>query len=625
MPPWPATWERSCDSKTNWPKQCANSEMPFALRRNSPRPHYNLAIALKALERRNEALASFSRAIELRSDYARAHYNLANLLREEGQLKAAAAHYLQALQKEPDWGDAHLNLGVAYYELAELQSALVHLQAAQSLDPANHDIDATIGHVHLANGDLPQAAACYRRRLSQQPADPLAQLKIDLLTTPIAADAQSIAAYLAHATDVLEQLSEHPLAIVPETLHTSGAEPPMALAYQAGGVRPLLDRYASLMGSAIAPLEPKRNSQQPRVGIVVTRGHEGVFARCWGGIAQRLSHQRLDVWLVCSRSGANVLRQMLPLDDQQYFILPERVDQAALLLRDAAFDLLHYWEIGTDSTNYFLPFFQPAPLQTTTGGWPVTSGNPRVSHYLSARGLEPPEAERHYRESLVLLEHLPMYYERPEMPARPKGREHFGLPAGEHLYLCTQNLRKYHPQLDGLLAEILRRDPRGRLLIIADAQRGITQQLLERLGRTMGDMAQRVQVLQRMQRADYLSVVAAADVVLDTFPYAGGVNTVYDAISVGTPMISLPGDYHRGRWTLAACTQIGVTDTIAASAEQYVTLAVDIASEPDRRRELSKRLLAAGGELFSAAKTVDEHEAFFLRSIEEMRSGSSGG
>ncbi|HEX4147902.1 MAG TPA: tetratricopeptide repeat protein, partial [Pirellulales bacterium] len=495
-----------------------------------PEPHYNLGIALKALERRDEAMESFGRAIELRPDYARAHYNLANLLREEGRVKAAVAHYLRALEKEPAWADAHLNLGTAYYELGELDSALDQLQTAQRLDPSNADIDVTIGHIHMAGGDVRRAADQYRRKLARQPGWSLANLKVELLAEVIPPDAQSIETYLAHVSDVLDRQLDRPLEILPETLQGSGAEPPMALAYQGRDVRPIIERFAALYAPGIEPLKPKRNCAKPRVGIVVTHGHEGVFARCWGGIAQRLSRALLEVRLVCSRSGANVLRQMMGLDARECLILPERVDEAARTLGDAAFDLLHYWEIGTDSTNYFLPFFQPAPLQSTTGGWPVTSGNPRVNYFISCRGLEPDGAQSHYRESLVLLERLPMYYERPAMPERLKSREQFGMGEHEHVYLCAQNLRKYHPEFDRLLAEILRRDPRGRLYIIADSQLGVTRRLLERFGRSLGDVADRVRVLGRMQRSDYLNAVALADVALDTLPYGGGVNTVYDTL-----------------------------------------------------------------------------------------------
>src|SRR5581483_11109743 len=124
---------------------------------------------------------------------------------------------------------------------------------------------------------------------------------------------------------------------------------------------------------------------RPRVGFVVTSGHEGIFARCLGGVAARLSSRHLEVQVLCSLSGSNVLRQVLPEANLSFLILPARVDEAVAIIRAAKFDLLFYWEIGTDATNYFLPFYRAAPLQMASWGWPTTSGNACVSHYCSAR------------------------------------------------------------------------------------------------------------------------------------------------------------------------------------------------------------------------------------------------
>ena len=124
----------------------------------------------------------------------------------------------------------------------------------------------------------------------------------------------------------------------------------------------------------------------------------------------------------------------------------------------------------------------------------------------------------------------------------------------------------------------------------------------------------------RLERADYLQVVAAADAILDTLPYGGGVNTVCDAMAVGTPMVSLPGEFQRSRWMTAVGTLLGVTDTIVASPAEYVERAQQLASEPEFRRHVVERIAPASAELFADLRTVDEHNELFSRLIEEARS-----
>lgn len=581
-----------------------------------PEAYFNLSHVFKHENRYEDAKAALNKAIELRPSYAKAYFNLANLLREEGRVKTALTVYEQALALQPHWADVHLNLANAHSELGNLDQAIEHYQRAMALDPKQTDLDISLGHAYLAQGQFHEAQACYRRDLARRPNQFLAQLRLDALCPPVVESEAEIDAYQARLGQVLERALEAQWTLDLTKLHSSGAEPPMALAYQGRDVLPWLSRYAALFAPKIRPLELAPRQGKPKVGIVVTHGHEGVFARCWGSLAERLPRKQLKVRIVCSRSGANVLQTMLRIDQGEYFILSEQLDQAAEQLNAACFDVLHYWEIGTDSTNYFLPYLRPAPVQLATWGWPVTTGHDRVQGYVSQRSLEPLGAERHYQEPLIRLTHLPTCYARPQLPQRLRGREHWGLSASAHLYFCTQNVRKYHPQFDLLLAELLQRDPLGKLLIIADAQPRITERLLTRLRRSIPDVAQRVQVLPRMEREDYLNVLSLADVVLDTFPYGGGANTVLDCMAVGAPLVTWPGSFQRGRWGLAVYEALGITDCIATSAAHYVELAHRVATEPAWHRDLSTRILARCPELFDNQNTVGEHVALWLSLID---------
>ena len=69
---------------------------------SNARPHNNLAIALAARGRTDEAIAQYQRALEIKSDYADAHNNLAVALAARGRTDEAIAHYQRALESKPD-------------------------------------------------------------------------------------------------------------------------------------------------------------------------------------------------------------------------------------------------------------------------------------------------------------------------------------------------------------------------------------------------------------------------------------------------------------------------------------------------------------------------------------------
>jgi predicted O-linked N-acetylglucosamine transferase (SPINDLY family) len=595
-------------------------QQTLALAPNLPEAHFNLANALKDQGQLDDAIAGYRRAVELRPNYAKAHYNLANTLRLTGRVPWAVESYQRVLELQPDWSDAHLNLGVARLELGNTAAALACFRRVQELAPDHSDIDGHLADAYLKQGKLPEAAKHYERVLERRPERWLLRLRLEILCEVIPSSNEAIDTYRSRLAQTLAQYrTAHPPINAAE-LTGSGTEPPVALAYQGRDDRPLMTAYAAVFHEAIQPPAPAPGTGKPHVAIVVTHGHEGVFARCLGGLVERLPPDKLRVSLVSSQAGVNVLRHLLPRCEREFLVIPDRVDQAAEQLRQANIDLVHYWEVGTDAQNYFLPFFRPAARQSACWGWPVTSGNPRIDYFVSSALLEPADGARHYTEQLVALASLPSYYERPPLPEPLRSRDHFGLKDTERVYLCVQNLRKYHPDFDAILAELLRSDPAGLLLLVADEQPTITEQLLLRLRGAMPDVAGRIRVLPRLERSDYLNLIAVADVVLDTLHYGGGANTVYDALAAGTPLVTLPGAHHRGRWAKAALARLELPDLVTASTAEYVRQALHVARDADYRRCLREQIQERSSVLFEDKNAVTEHAEFFLRVIEECRS-----
>ena len=276
--------------------------------------------------------------------------------------------------------------------------------------------------------------------------------------------------------------------------------------------------------------------------------------------------------------------------------------------------------MGTDATNYFLPYLRLAPVQCTSWGIQVTSGIPELDYYLSSELAEPPGAAEHYTEELILASTLLTYQRRAVPPQQPRDREFFGLAAEQHIYLCAATWK---------IPSGFRSDPRGHSPPRPTGlggnhggpvwRRRHARQLRERFAANLGDVAQRVVFVPFQPTADYLSLVAAADVLLDPLHF-GGVNSTYDGLSLNQPIVTLPGHFQRGRYTLACYRKMGISDCLADSAEQYVEIAVRLATEPDFRREVVERIRQASPLLFEDSEAVREHERIFGQLIEASRS-----
>jgi protein O-GlcNAc transferase len=113
--------------------------------------------------------------------------------------------------------------------------------------------------------------------------------------------------------------------------------------------------------------------------------------------------------------------------------------------------------------------------------------------------------------------------------------------------------------------------------------------------------------------------VSLADVLLDPIHF-GGVNSSYDAFSLGKAVVTRPSPFHRGRYTLGCYRRMGINDCIAASDRDYVNIAFSLGTDRRRRAELEARIGAQSETLFEDRHSVTEHERLLAELIAAARS-----
>jgi len=139
-------------------------------------------------------------------------------------------------------------------------------------------------------------------------------------------------------------------------------------------------------------------------------------------------------------------------------------------------------------------------------------------------------------------------------------------------------------------AKLLSRLPQARLILkgiwFADAS---TRALFLARLRERGVAAGRVELVTWLPAAEHLALYHRVDIALDPFPY-NGTTTTCEALWMGVPVITLRGHRHAGRVGASLLTQVGLTDLIADSIEEYVEIAVALAGNPKRLDELHRIL-----------------------------------
>ena len=124
-------------------------------------------------------------------------------------------------------------------------------------------------------------------------------------------------------------------------------------------------------------------------------------------------------------------------------------------------------------------------------------------------------------------------------------------------------------------------------------------------------MMSRISFMPRLSAKDYLHLMRLAKVVLDTPIFSGG-NSSFEALAAGKVVITLPGEYMRGLFTAGIYKQMGLDDLIPRTVENYVELAVTLATDADERIRVENRIRERLPLIFKNLDTVHSHEKFFM-------------
>jgi len=105
------------------------------LRPGSAVAHYNVAVALEASRRIDDAAREYEAAIRIDPAYSVAHNNLGTLQLAQGRLGDARREYESAVQSGPANAEAHNNLGAVLLAVDEAMRSIPYLQRAILLRP----------------------------------------------------------------------------------------------------------------------------------------------------------------------------------------------------------------------------------------------------------------------------------------------------------------------------------------------------------------------------------------------------------------------------------------------------------------------------------------------------------
>jgi predicted O-linked N-acetylglucosamine transferase (SPINDLY family) len=353
-----------------------------------------------------------------------------------------------------------------------------------------------------------------------------------------------------------------------------------------------------------APVWPVRPpGDRIRVAYLSSDLHEHATARLLAGVLEAHDRSRFEIFAVSYGPETGGPMQARLKAACEHWIAARSLSDAAIALRcreqgvDIAVDLKGY----TQDARPGILVHRAAPVQVSWLGYPGTLGA-HADVVLADAVTLPRGAEADWCEAVVRLPHYqPNDALGPALP--PPSRAEEGLPDGAAVFCCFNNPAKITPEVFATWMAILKAAPSSVLWLYAGAP-GAAENLRAH-AEAAGISPERLVFAQPVPHEQHLARHALADLVLDTWPY-GAHTTASDALRMGVPVLTLPGESFASRVGASLLTAIAMPELIAGSRSDYVAKAVALVSDKALKARVAEAVRAS---------TLFDPEAF-ARSLE---------
>ena len=583
----------------------------------------------------------YRQAAEIDPDCARAYLNIGNVLETRNELEEAEANYRMALKRDPEYGGAYANLGKICLDKQAYTEALELYNKASQLLPGAAGLEALIGIGFSLSqlGRSRESIAAYEKALRYAPHHEGANLALSHL---LIQDGQH-----ERAASLLEKfLAHHPdqaqgLGMLAESyLRLGMIEEGLRLIEKACNLEPNDEKLASTrlfmlnydpklppeelfehhrifaerFFTAFTPDNPvfdhSRNPERKlKIGYVSADFRVHPVAMFIETLIRHHDRTQFEIHAWHTHTDHDqTTKKFMDLVDHWNSVPTLSDDALAEDIRKAGIDILI--DLSGYSSGHRLPVFarKPAPIQATWLGYLGTTGLTTMDYRICDHFTDPPGMTEHlHTETLARLPrcqwcHVP-YEDLPDAESPPildKG----------HLTLGSfNNITKLNKEVLSLWARLLSSIPNAELHLAAIPDGRARQQLLAFLGEKGVDGKQLI-FIPRQEYKDYLKSIAGVDIALDPFPYNGGTTSI-DTLAMGVPFVTLAGKHSIARGGVSLLSNTGLSDFIAQTPEQYVSIIEHYAQHPEELSQIRKNLqqnLAASPILDGPAFTQDfEH------------------
>ena len=590
--------------------------------------HYNLGNLLKELKRFKQALDSYDRAIALEPTLAVAHLNRGVVLRELNQVEEALESFEEAIKLKPHYAEAFSNRGLALNELNQLQAAVESYEKAITLNPNVGEFYYNLGNTLKSQNLLSAAIECYEKAISINPKSPQALYNLGNTLVEIR-DYQRANSYFAKAyeiqpnTDWLMGMKLHTKLFLCDWRNLNSEL--LFIQSEISHLKPAADPFKTLvlfdnpqihLLSAQTFVKSKKCSRLLnkvfQIRSAENRLRIGYYsadlyyhpASIW--LAEQLENHdksKVELYAFCLKFVQDPMRDRLEAAVDHWIDVTNLSDlEVTKLSRELGIDIAIDLNGHTADGRPGIFAARAAPIQVNHLGFPGSMGAEYIDYMLgqtlgSEEALEDWASTRPFiTEKIAFVPSAFTYDRQRQISEEPLTRAQYGLPETGFVFTCQNGCQKLMPEVFDIWMEILKAVPGSVLWLLKPNETAVKNLIkeanargvdAERLIFTAREVVSIDQEKARIGR--YLASYKLADLFLDTWPYNAG-TTAVDALWAGLPVLTKKGKALVARMATEALRGIEVPELITKTPEEYKELAIELAHNPDKLKQLKDKV-----------------------------------
>jgi predicted O-linked N-acetylglucosamine transferase (SPINDLY family) len=581
--------------------------------RAAPEVYADLGVINRELGNLEIARDLLKLAIDKLSNNADFYYNIALIYGDLGELVLSEYNYQMAITIKPDMPAAYNNLGNLKKHNKDFDQALFCYEKAISADKNYIVAYKNLADLYEMSGDHIAAKKAYRNAIYLQP-DAGLRIREALVLPVITESKDQIFECRDQLVAKLDNLLDDDIKIEDPVREVGATN--FLLPYHGLNDKEIQIKISEMYLKACPSLKYEAPHTRhwmagleggvPRVGFVSSFFHAHTIAMLNKNLIDGLPKARFDVFIFSFSEVNDAYSQDFQAGKQKYVPLTKNIDEARRQIAGAELDILYFTDIGMEPLTYFLGFSRLAPIQCVTWGHPVTTGLPNIDYFISSVLTEPENAADAYSEKLLNFEAFTACVSKPdEFNEVVKIGD-----VNKQNIVCPQSLFKFHPDFDGIIGGILRALPNANIQIIDGSYKFWGALIKERMLKSLSDVSDRIEIIPRLSIDGIAELMGAADVILDTPHFSGGMTT-YQALATGTPVVTLPGEFMRGRLSLGIYKQMGMLECVAKDTEHYIEITKRLCSEFLYSKMIRQKIKEGHGKIFDNRTPINHHAKFF--------------